>query len=86
MKIGQLFLVLRDVTDRSARRTTINEMLAPSEQIEALRLWGIENAGEISTQARIDILETILLTPVAIIRIYDAKLKYTEALLRECQA
>jgi hypothetical protein len=85
MKIGQLFLALRDVADRTARRTVINETLTAGEQIEALRFWGIENAGEISTNARLDILETILLTPTAIVRIYDTKLKLTEALLRECQ-
>lgn len=74
MKTGQIFLALRDVSDVKSRKNYIEASLTLEEMREALALYGIAYTERLSAEAVLDTLEILLLTPVFLIRAYDAKI------------
>ncbi len=74
MKIGQVFLALRDVSDVKARKNYIEAALTFTEMREALALYGVADVNRLSAAAVLDTFEIMLLSPVFLINVYDAKI------------
>ena len=82
MELIDIYTELRDIKGKDYRKTILRRLTSDPARRQLLKLGGHDVDEKVSEETVLDILETVMLTPMFFFRVYEARIA---ELTRPCQ-